>query len=66
MKKMDALRGEAALAFSMGGAIWKDGKEGRFLSEQAAAALAEQYGKVPQRMKPARPSIFPMKPMDTP
>ena len=49
MKKMDALRGEAALAFSMGGAIWKDGKEGRFLSEQAAAALAEQYGKVPQR-----------------
>lgn len=33
----------------MGGAIWKDGKEGRFLSEQAAAALAEQYGKVPQR-----------------
>jgi len=47
--KMDALTGEASLAFSLGGAVWKDGKEGRFLSEQAAVALAEQYGKVPQR-----------------
>jgi spore germination protein len=48
-QKMDVLKGDTALAFSVGGAVWKDGKEGRFITEQEAMALSKNHGVTPNR-----------------
>ncbi|UQT38853.1 glycosyl hydrolase family 18 protein [Acidaminococcus intestini] len=66
MKKMDALRGRPPLPFQWVAQSGRTEKKAVSFLNRRQRPLLNNMERFPSGMKPARPSIFPMKPMDTP